>query len=158
MKYFFLLFCSSFYGQVLHHQMISSQGKSAVLPNGMLVKQTIGQQSVSGNSKGDYIIQQGFQQNYWAKILADSPLKSDVTVVVYPNPFVSNVNFEFSKPITKEISIAIFDVSGRLVFQQNKKVEDSLLTIDLSILSGSVYLVRLNNNEVNYYMKITKSL
>jgi hypothetical protein len=71
----FFTFCSSFYGQVLHHQMISSQGKSSVLSNGIRVKQTIGQQSVSGNSKGDYIVQQGFQQNRWTKILAETQLK-----------------------------------------------------------------------------------
>jgi hypothetical protein len=55
--------------------MISSQGKSSVLSNGIRVKQTIGQQSVSGNSKGDYIVQQGFQQNRWTKILAETQLK-----------------------------------------------------------------------------------
>jgi hypothetical protein len=158
MKYLFLLFCSSFYGQVLHHQMISSQGKSSVLSNGIRVKQTIGQQSVSGNSKGDYIVQQGFQQNRWTKILAETQLKSDLTVITYPNPFVADVNFEFSKPITKEVLVTIFDISGRLVFQRNQTVKDRLLTIDLSMLSGSVYLVRLTNNEVNYYIKITKYL
>jgi hypothetical protein len=60
MKYLFT-FALAFMG-VLHHQMISSQGKSSVLSNGIRVKQTIGQQSVSGNSKGDYIVQQGFHK------------------------------------------------------------------------------------------------
>lgn len=158
MKYFFLLFCSTFYGQILHHQMLSSQGKSAVLSNGILVKQTIGQQSISGNSTGDYIIVQGFQQNYWAKILAETPIISDLTVVTYPNPFVSKVNFEFSKQDIKEIAITIFDIGGRLIFNQIKNVTGGQLTIDLSTLPSSVYLVRLNNNEVNYYIKIVKSL
>ena len=44
-----LLFCSEAYRQNLHHQMLSSQGDSKVLPNEMYVSQTIGQQSVSGN-------------------------------------------------------------------------------------------------------------
>ena len=158
-KYLLLtIFCSGVYGQSLHHQMISSQGKSAVLPNGTLVKQTIGQQTVSGNSKGQYMIVQGFQQNYWAKMVAGSPLKNDLVVTTYPNPFVAEVNFQFSKPLQEEISVAIFDVSGRLVFQQKKSLKDGFLSIDLSRLAATVYLVRLNNNEVNYYTKITKSL
>jgi hypothetical protein len=37
------------YSQNLHHQMLSSQGKSIILSNGMLVSQTIGQQSAIGN-------------------------------------------------------------------------------------------------------------
>ena len=158
MKYFLLLFCSTFYGQSLHHQMISSQGKSAVLSNGILVKQTIGQQSISGNSKGEFIIIQGFQQNHWAKIVADSPLINDLTVTTYPNPFVSQVNFKFSKAVKDEITVGVFDVSGRLIIQQAKNLEGLILTIDLSKLPNAVYLVRLNNNEINYYTKITKFL
>jgi hypothetical protein len=138
--------------------MISSQGKSAVLANGLVVKQTIGQQSVAGNYKGGYTVLQGYQQNIWGKIIADSPIKNTITVTTYPNPFVSEVNFEFSKPLVKEISITIFDLNGRLIFNQNKKVKDGLMTIDLSVLPASVFLVRLNNNEVNYYIKIAKSL
>lgn len=158
MKYLLLFFCTNFYGQVLHHQMISSQGKSASLPNGILIKQTIGQQSVSGNSTGEYIIVQGFQQNYWSTILANTPIKSDVVVTAYPNPFISNINFEFSKPITSELSIVIFDVSGHLIFEQKQNVKDNVVTVDLSVLPRSVYLVRLKNNEINYFIKIAKSL
>ncbi|SHG19320.1 Por secretion system C-terminal sorting domain-containing protein [Flavobacterium segetis] len=158
MKYLLLLFCSTFYGQTLHHQMISSQGKSAILSNGLLVKQTIGQQSISGNSKGEYIVVQGFQQNYWAKIIAESPLSNDMIVTTYPNPFVALINFRFSKAIKSEMMITVFDVSGRLIIQQVKNVEGEVLTIDLSRLPNAIYLVRLNNNEINYYTKIAKSL
>jgi hypothetical protein len=138
--------------------MISSQGASAVLPNGMIVKQTIGQQSVSGTAKGEFTIQQGFQQNHWARMVAKAPVRSDITVTAYPNPFISEVNFQFSKVISEAVSIAIFDVGGRLVFQQNQKVIDGILRLDLSRLTGSIYLVRVNNNEFNYYIKIAKSL
>jgi len=158
MKYLLLFFCTNFYGQILHHQMISSQGKSAILSNGLLVKQTIGQQSISGNAKGEYIIVQGFQQNHWAKIVAESPLKNDLTVTTYPNPFVSYVNFQFSKAIKDEMTVTVFDVSGRLIIQQAKNLEGGILTIDLTSLPNAVYLVRLKNNEINYYTKITKSL
>jgi len=158
MKYLLLFFCTNFYGQILHHQMISSQGKSAILSNGLLVKQTIGQQTISGNSKGEYMIVQGFQQNHWAKIVAESPLKNDLTVTTYPNPFVSQVNFQFSKVSKDEMTVTVFDVSGRLIIQQAKNLEGGILTIDLARLPNAVYLVRLNNNEINYYTKITKSL
>ena len=155
MKYLLLLFCSTFYGQILHHQMISSQSKSATLSNGMLVKQTVGQQSVIGNSKGDFIIIQGFQQNYWAKLLTDVPIKGNLVVTTYPNPFVTSINFEFSKPI-KEISITVFDIGGRLLFNQLKEVREGMLTLDLSGLPNSLYLVKITNSEINQYVKIIK--
>ncbi|MBP4142163.1 T9SS type A sorting domain-containing protein [Flavobacterium sp. P4023] len=155
MKYLLLLFCSTFYGQILHHQMISSQSKSATLSNGMLVKQTVGQQSVIGNSKGDFIVIQGFQQNYWAKLLTDVPIKGNLVVTTYPNPFVTSINFEFSKPI-KEISITVFDIGGRLLFNQLKEVREGMLTLDLSGLPNSLYLVKITNSEINQYVKIIK--
>ena len=45
----FLLPFLSLHTQELHHQMLSSQGTSKELPNGVFVSQTIGQQSVIGN-------------------------------------------------------------------------------------------------------------
>ncbi|CAM4168851.1 T9SS type A sorting domain-containing protein [Flavobacterium weaverense] len=155
MKYLILLFSSTFYGQILHHQMISSQSKSATLSNGMLVKQTVGQQSVIGNLKGDFIIIQGFQQNYWAKLLIDVPIKGNLVVTTYPNPFITSINFEFSKPI-KEISITVFDIGGRLLFNQLKEVREGMLTLDLSGLPNSLYLVKITNSEINQYVKIIK--
>jgi len=104
------------------------------------------------------MIVQGFQQNHWAKIVAESPLKNDLTVTTYPNPFVSQVNFQFSKVSKDEMTVTVFDVSGRLIIQQAKNLEGGILTIDLARLPNAVYLVRLNNNEINYYTKITKSL
>ena len=57
------------FAQQLHHQMISSQGASTTTSSGFIIKQTVGQQSVSGNSQGDIIVQQGFQQTYWQELL-----------------------------------------------------------------------------------------
>jgi len=156
MKYLLLLFCSNFYGQVLHHQMISSQGKTATLPNGMVVRQTIGQQSVAGNSTNGYIVQQGFQQSLWSKYLTSPINPTDITAITYPNPFVSTVNFQFTKPIQGEISIAVYDIMGRLVFNQKNNAANSILTIDLSTLPDSTYLVRLLGTNLNYYTKILK--
>jgi hypothetical protein len=158
MKYILLLFCSSFYGQYLHHQTLSSQGNSTTLSNGITVKQSIGQQSVIGNSKNEFIIQQGYQQNYWAKIISSSTITNNLTILTYPNPFISNVNFQFSKPMEEDITITVFDVAGRLISQQKKKATDMLLTINLVSLPNSAYLVRLSNSQLNHYTKILKSI
>jgi hypothetical protein len=37
MRNLLIFFCSSFYGQVLHHQMLSPQRKTAVLANGTTI-------------------------------------------------------------------------------------------------------------------------
>lgn len=159
MKYLLLFFTITFHGQVLHHQMLSSQGKSTKASNGLVVKQTVGQQSLTGSSSNEkYVVMQGFQQSLWSKYIASNKIDSveDVKTTTYPNPFTTSINFQFSKPITDVISVYIFDILGRLVYEQKKKADSTILTIDLTTLSSSEYLVRLSTANLNYYTKIIK--
>lgn len=155
MKYLLLLFSVSFYGQVLHHQMISSQGMTKKTSNGLIISQTIGQQSAIGNSTKEALVIQGFQQSYWSSFIASNE-KTKITTLTYPNPFTDIVNFQFSEPIKEEMTILVFDVTGRLVFQQKKLVDNSIVTISLSKLPRSEYLVQLQSKTITHYNKIIK--
>ncbi|WP_269240369.1 T9SS type A sorting domain-containing protein [Flavobacterium limnophilum] len=155
MKYLLLLFSVSFYGQVLHHQMFSSQGTTKKTADGYTISQTIGQQSVIGNSNKDPAVIQGFQQSEWSGYIAANP-KTEITVLTYPNPFSDLINFEFLDPIDEEISIYIFDVTGRLIHKQKETLNNSVLTIQLSKLPKSEYLVQLRSISMTYYTKIIK--
>lgn len=158
MKYLVLLFCVPFYGQVLHHQMISSQGFSKNIINVAVIKQTIGQQSIMGTSGSDYIVMQGFQQNLWGTYVAASIKKdtSGISVTTYPNSFTETVNFQFSEPVTDVVSISVYDIAGRLVHRQEKVPVNTTISIDLSILPSTTYLVRLQTPKLNYYIQILK--
>ena len=158
MKYLLLFFSITFHGQVLHHQMLSSQGMSTKTSNGLIISQTIGQQSLTGTSSTNFVLLQGFQQSVWGKYIASN--KKDeidaLKTITYPNPFTEFVNFQFSQPVTESISINVFDIVGRLIFQQNKKSVDNILTIDLALLPNSEYLVQLKTTNLTYYTKIIK--
>jgi len=159
MKYLFLLFSITFQGQILHHQMISSQGASIKVVDGLMISQTIGQQSITGSSSNkDYVVIQGFQQSLWAKYIATNKTDSleQIIIITYPNPFIETVNFQFSKSITDFVSISVFDILGRLVYEHKVKAENSILSIDLGRLRSSEYIVRLNTINFNYYTKIIK--
>jgi hypothetical protein len=151
-----LLSFSSLYSQDLHHQMLSSQGDSKQLPNGMYVSQTIGQQSVIGNYTRDgKTYGQGYQQSVWSKYI-QSTVNNPITTVVYPNPFVSSINFQFSQPIKERIKMELFDVRGRLIFQTEQLPTDNLLTVALPNLASSNYLVKLTASNYTYYTQILK--
>lgn len=159
MKYLLLLFTITFQGQTLHHQMLSAQGTSTEMTNGMRVRQTVGQQSTIGTSSNkEYVVMQGFQQNLWANYIASNKIDviEGITAITYPNPFTDFINFQFSKAISDEISISIFDILGRLIYQDKKKIDNNILTIDLARLPTSQFLVRLSTKDLNYYTKITK--
>lgn len=155
--FFFLSSFSGVFAQnSLHHQMLSAQGTSGVLSNGLYVGQTIGQQSVIGNYTVDSkTYGQGFQQSLWSKYIS-SNLNNTITTIIYPNPFISSINFQFSQPIKETITVILFDVRGRLVYSENKNAIDNILTLELPLLARGNYLVRLTSNNYTYYTQILK--
>lgn len=158
-KYLLLFFSITFHGQVLHHQMISSQGASTKTPDGLLILQTVGQQSLSGTAANkDQVIMQGFQQSFWGKYIASNNIYAieGIKTTTYPNPFTQIINFQFSKPVTDVISVSVFDVFGRLLYEQSKPAVNDVLSIDLSKLPTSEFLIRLATNNLNYYTVIIK--
>lgn len=155
MKYLLLFLSVPFYGQLLHHQMLSSQGQTKKISNGYIISQSVGQQSTIGNSNKDPVVMQGFQQSLWSSYIAENE-KTEITVLTYPNPFRDIVNFQFSKAIEDEIVIYVFDVAGRLLYQQKGLLDNSILTINLSKLPRAEYLVKLQSFSTTYYTKIIK--
>jgi hypothetical protein len=151
-----LLVTFSSYSQRLHHQMLSSQGTTTRTSGGILVRQTIGQQSVIGNYRTtNAIVGQGFLQSETMKT-ADAPVIS-ITTITYPNPFIDRVNFQFSTPISGPIKVALFDVSGRLVYYKEKMPYDNILTIDNLSFAQGEYFVKLTAKNFTYSTNLLKS-
>ena len=147
-----LLTCNGF-GQTIHHQMISSQGKTSTTNEKAIVKQTIGQLSVTGSYKGLFSVQQGFQQSLWGNYL--KPTKN-IHVSTLPNPFTEIVNFNFNNTNSGNLTVKIFDVSGKILFIKELQITNNQCTLNLSRLAIGTYLVKLIGKEFNYYTKIIK--
>ena len=143
---------------MLHHQSINSQGNSIKLNTGLVVNQTIGQQSSSVTSKSSVVVQQGFQQSFWSTLIERSTSSNSLQFVVYPNPFVTSINFQFSNGDDQKATISIFDIQGQMLLNKEIKIINSLISMDLSTLSEAEYLVRLTMNSSVHYCKIIKNL
>ena len=158
MRVFFILFLvfisKNVVAQQLHHEMISAQGGSVITQNGQLVRYTVGQQSVTGTTSNGYIVQQGFQQSNWGKILEQNTIS--VTTIAYPNPFVNEINFSFSTSPGEKISAYVFDILGRLVYSEEVKNENNSIKLNLLQLSTAEYLVKLSSDKFVYSAKIIK--
>lgn len=143
-----LLLCQTF-----HHQMISSQGASVTTSTGLKVNQTIGQQSVIGNSTNGIVVQQGYQQSFWQSRLSSSVnLIKDIKI--YPNPVSDILNINFTNVPKTLLNVILFDVRGRLIYSQNHNIENSRLTLDVSKFRMGLYLVHLKGTNIDYYTKI----
>lgn len=144
------------YSQVLHHQMFSSQGGTITLKNGLVVRQTIGQQSVNGNSTVNrYNIQQGFQQSL------STPLSSTfnsltITTTVYPNPFVGILNIQFSEATTSDLTISLFNLFGVLIKKEVKSYPQSQLLFNFENIPSGSYVLQLTASNFTYSKTLIK--
>jgi hypothetical protein len=138
--------------------MLSAQGGSFELQSGYRVSQTIGQQSSVGNKDDqNFSIIQGFQQSAWVQLIQSSILPELQSISVYPNPFLTSVNFQFKNAIEGEVQISVFSLSGQLVANKKTNVTDELITIELHSLPNGIYLVHLLGRHLNYYTKVIKN-
>jgi hypothetical protein len=150
----FCLFVVSVSAQSLHHEMLSAQGGGVVTTSGYKVNYTVGQQSVTGTSSGAYIIQQGFQQNNWSKIINKN--NNSIQTTLFPNPFVEQITFTFSSSPGAKINAMVFDILGRLIHSEVVVNENNEIKLNLSRLSSAEYLIRLTSGNFEYAAKIIK--
>jgi hypothetical protein len=151
-----LSFTISGYSQKLHHQMLSSQGATARTSSGVVVRQTIGQQSVTGNYKNsNFIVGQGFQQSNKMKSTSSSDIV--IKAIAFPNPFIDKINFQFSSFVDGPIKITIFDVLGRLVFTDVKFPFNNTITIDNLSFAEGEYFAKLTAKNLTYSTNLLKT-
>lgn len=74
-----------------------------------------------------------------------SPERSDLNVVVSPNPVHSTTTVSFELPSMENISINIFNALGQQVFSQNRNEQGAVnIPIDMSDMNSGIYLIKIN--------------
>lgn len=146
----------SCYSQKLHHQMLSSQGSRSYDSKGLVVLQSIGQESTIGNySDASLIVEQGFQQS--KKMKTKNSTTSAIQTISYPNPFIDTINFKFSSSVQGTIKFTLFDLLGRLIYSEEKLSAEKILTINNLVLAQGEYLVKLTAKNYVYTTNLLKS-
>jgi hypothetical protein len=76
---------------------------------------------------------------------------TDITTELFPNPNNGNFQLKIYNAKNQKGNILIYNMQGELIYQQNLPVvTQSLVQIDLSILSKGSYLLNIEANENNY--------
>lgn len=161
MKRFLIVFIGTLNlasAQVIHHQMISSQGATIHLSNGMIVTQTIGQTSNIGGFN-DYYTKgiQGFQQFVLFNNvdLPDSRVSKNLNA--YPNPFKTFVNIDIpNRTIGSQYEYILYDITGKIIKRHRSTIESADITIDLEYLPNTTYILNVLYNGDNYSVKLIK--
>ena len=124
------------------------------------VQQSIGQASVIGTySKNGYTIRQGFLQPLSSGIKVQSVLENNpennLKVVLYPNPFQQSINISINEYIINDVSIVIYNISGKIVFSE-KHFESQLINISLDYLPKGDYIIKITTENKQFVSKLIK--
>jgi len=154
----FLLFSMNSFSQFIKKETLSSNGSSHFVyanNKSYFIQQSIGQASVTFTySAGNYDLRQGFLQPVSPSALygdATDPLKA----VIFPNPFVDEINIRFGQEIYSQITITIYDVWGRLLFEQIYPPNHAIV-VRVSHFSNGAYLMRVQVKEQALIAKLVK--
>ena len=143
--------------QELYKQTILSQGSTSKLESGLIISQSIGQESVIGNFSNDNVkIIQGFQQPFWTRLISNSSSVIPIEITHFPNPVTDNLNLNFYNYEIGELNLSIYDYSGRILMKRKISVESGKSIVNLTTLPSGSFLIGLKNDKINYYIKIIK--
>ena len=131
-------------------KQINAEGKTYV------VQQSIGQASVIGDhSTSGITLLQGFIQPP-IRVEINTFSESSLQATVYPNPFDSNVTVRFSEAIEGTVTVVLYDVSGRIIYNQEKPPSKEIV-LDFGFLSTASYLLRVSHEGKEFTANIIKN-
>ena len=118
------------------------------------LQQSTGQMSVIGIAqKHDYLLRQGFIQPLYGP--ANQKTMEPLPVIISPNPVSAHLTVSFSEVIVDPLYITIYDLYGKIAWFRKYEAAREL-DLDLTSLSPSVYVIRVNTITKSFYSKIIK--
>jgi hypothetical protein len=136
----------------LHHQSISSQGRT-ITTKGLIISQSIGQRSIIGNTNlKESNVSQGFIQYLFEQKQYKKPL---IKTIIYPNPFNQFFNIKIDFPI-EEVLIELFTNNGVLVTRKIITKKEDIFKFVTPSLSTGQYLVKLKGDNYEYSDQLIK--
>jgi hypothetical protein len=75
-------------------------------------------------------------------------------VSVYPNPVSSRemLNVELEGAIQERFNLAVYDITGKVIFQKQYNQQEKIL-VDVSSFSLGVYILTIRNGNFNFSQK-----
>lgn len=122
------------------------------------ISQSVGQSSVIGTySNNGYYVRQGYQQPLnKIKVVKQDFSNNDLTATVHPNPFEQSVFVSFNEDIEQEISVLVFDISGKQIYSR-KFNPSQRIELKFNNISIGSYLLKILSNGKLFNAKLIKN-
>ncbi len=93
-------------------------------------------------------------EDYIVIASAESEIYNERTVSVYPNPFANEINIA-APQLTGDVSIRLYDISGKLIKQYHQNQSDIMRLNTFDIQSG-IYILEIENEGKRTRQKVVK--
>lgn len=145
--------------QEIARSTVGVSGGTTILESGeksLIVQHSIGQSSVIGTFKSQKATaRQGFiQPPIEVKQLLND--ESSLNATIYPNPFTSELQIVFNEAVDESLSILVYDIQGRVVFEKVVAPEKEV-SLDLEHLSSASYVLLVNTQNKQFKATILKN-
>ena len=157
-SFILLIFISFLSKSKDHRSVLNASGGTSTLKTidkSYRVQYSIGQQGPIGKIKSMIVnVRQGFIQppNFIEK---NSILDNILKVKISPNPFREALDVVFSEEIKNKIKVKIYDLMGKLVFDDELPIKTQH-KIYLNSIPDSQFILRLEGKEKYFQTKIIK--
>ena len=150
----------------IHHYIIPSSAVDAKSES-YRTRGSLAEWTNDVSSSNSYTVDAGFWGSMVVKLLDvddELPLPEEFMVApAYPNPFNPSTNIDFTLPEISDVTIAIYDILGREIFNYNRTALDAgyySIRWNGTFNSGEgvptgVYIVNVRNSAKSFTQKIT---
>lgn len=143
--------------QTVQRQMVSAQGGIYTTQTGIIFSQSIGQLSVIGTTTTPiHTFQQGFQQSF-VSLLENKINQINLSVTVYPIPFVDSFTVALSNPLEELATISIVTLLGQQVYQSQLTRFQTQKIISFGSYPTGTYILQLVSSSQTISKKIIKN-
>ena len=126
--------------------------------------ETIGEQEVSSDMNTSYsfidyspqginyyrlkIVDENNHVSYHSKIVFISNNSSNAEVLLFPNPASDNIYLDIKEDYDKQgIQLSVFDMTGRIVYNTSKEINNTLVQIPTGNLARGNYILRYKKDD-----------
>jgi len=112
---------------------------------------------LTGKTNGGFTIEMGTAADDTNGPTAINDLAKKVSLILYPNPAAKNISLDLNSEINENASIKIYDITGKMVQQNEIQLSTGNQTIDVSLnnLNGGLYIVQLTTKNGTLSKKLT---
>lgn len=84
-------------------------------------------------------------------IITPATVNPGQIIIIYPNPAKSDITINFPETITGDISVEIYDMQGRVVLHECKKLNNNKVYLNNMRINKGIYCLKVKANQSIYY-------